>query len=214
MKKTCLKIGVSRTMKEETKGDRPYMFTEKKRIKNVQPIRRLDQIEAMKKALMRYCSYRDYIMFTIGINIGLRIGDLLQLRVKDVLEGTHIVIVEQKTEKTKRFLINPQLRKEIKKYVRKEKLSSDDFLFPSRKGKGPITRVQAYRVLNKAAEMADVPDVGTHTLRKTFGYLHYQKFKDIALLQQILNHSNQKDTMIYIGLTQDLMDETLMDFYF
>ncbi|CRI74862.1 Phage integrase family [Chlamydia trachomatis] len=62
--------------------------------------------------------------------------------------------------------------------------------------------------------MADIPDVGTHTLRKTFGYLHYQKFKDIALLQQILNHSNPKDTMIYIGLTQDLMDETLMDFYY
>lgn len=190
------------------------MHTATKRIKNVQPIRRLDQIEAMKKALMRYCSYRDYLMFTLGINIGLRIGDLLQLRVKDILDGTHIVIIEQKTEKTKRFLINPQLRKEVKKYVKKEKLSKDDYLFPSRKGNGPITRVQAYRVLNKAAEMADIQDVGTHTLRKTFGYLHYQKYKDIALLQQILNHSNQKDTMIYIGLTQDLMDETLMDFYF
>ncbi|WP_245980223.1 site-specific integrase [Peribacillus asahii] len=190
------------------------MHTTSKKIKNVQPIRRLDQIEGMKKALLKYCSYRDYMMFTIGINIGLRIGDLLQLRVKDVLDGTHIVIVGQKTEKIKRFLINPQLRKEVKKYVRKTKLKSDDYLFPSRKGAGPITRVQAYRVLNKAAEMADVPDVGTHTLRKTFGYLHYQRFKDLALLQQILNHSNQKDTMIYIGLTQDLMDETLMDFYY
>jgi len=200
--------------KRREEGGLAKVGTVTKRIKNVQPIRRLDQIEAMKKALLRYCSYRDYIMFTIGINIGLRIGDLLQLRVKDVLDGTHIVIIEQKTEKTKRFLINPQLRKEIKKYVKKEKLSKDDYLFPSRKGNGPITRVQAYRVLNKAAEMADIQDVGTHTLRKTFGYLHYQKFKDIALLQQILNHSNQKDTMIYIGLTQDLMDETLMDFYF
>ncbi|MFJ8265556.1 tyrosine-type recombinase/integrase [Peribacillus asahii] len=190
------------------------MHTTSKKIKNVQPIRRLDQIESMKKALLKYCSYRDYMMFTIGINIGLRIGDLLQLCVKDLLDGTHIVIVEQKTDKVKRFLINPQLRKEVRKYVRKMKLKSDDYLFPSRKGAGPITRVQAYRVLNKAAEMADVPDVGTHTLRKTFGYLHYQKFKDLALLQQILNHSNQKDTMIYIGLTQDLMDETLMDFYY
>lgn len=190
------------------------MNTAAKKIKNVQPIRRLDQIEKMKKALMRYCSYRDYMMFTIGINIGLRIGDLLSLRVSDILEGTHIVIVEQKTEKTKRFLVNPKLRREVKAYARKMKLKTNDYLFPSRKGNGPITRVQAYRVLNKAAEMADVPDVGTHTLRKTFGYLHYQKYKDIALLQQILNHSNPKDTMIYIGLTQDLMDETLMDFYF
>lgn len=154
------------------------------------------------------------MMFSIGINIGLRIGDLLQLRVKDILEGTHIVIVEQKTDKIKRFIVNPQLRKEVKKYVRKTGLNNEQYLFPSRKGNGPITRVQAYRVLNKAAEMADIPDVGTHTLRKTFGYLHYQKFKDIALLQQILNHSNPKDTMIYIGLTQDLMDETLMDFYY
>ncbi|MGE7589890.1 tyrosine-type recombinase/integrase [Peribacillus sp. NPDC101480] len=190
------------------------MQSASQRIKNVQPIRRLDHIEKMKKSLLKYCSYRDYMMFSIGINIGLRIGDLLQLRVKDILEGTHIVIVEQKTDKIKRFLVNPQLRKEVRKYVRKSNLKNDQYLFPSRKGNGPITRVQAYRVLNKAAEMADIPDVGTHTLRKTFGYLHYQKFKDIALLQQILNHSNPKDTMIYIGLTQDLMDETLMDFYY
>ncbi|MEK3800777.1 site-specific integrase [Peribacillus sp. FSL H8-0477] len=184
------------------------------KIRNVQPIRRLDQIEKMKKALLKYCSYRDYMMFSIGINIGLRIGDLLQLRVNDILDGTHIVIIEQKTEKTKRFLVNPQLRKEVRRYTKHAKLSASDYLFPSRKGAGPITRVQAYRILNKAAEMAGVQDVGTHTLRKTFGYLHYQKFKDLALLQQILNHSNPKDTMIYIGLTQDLMDETLMDFYF
>ncbi|AOH55039.1 integrase [Peribacillus muralis] len=190
------------------------MQSASQKIKNVQPIRRLDHIDKMKKSLLKYCSYRDYMMFSIGINIGLRIGDLLQLRVRDILEGTHIVIVEQKTEKIKRFLVNPQLRKEVRKYVRKMNLKNEQYLFPSRKGDGPITRVQAYRVLNKAADMADIPDVGTHTLRKTFGYLHYQKFKDIALLQQILNHSNPKDTMIYIGLTQDLMDETLMDFYF
>ncbi len=73
------------------------------------------------------------MMFSIGINIGLRIGDLLQLRVKDILEGTHIVIVEQKTDKIKRFLVNPQLRKEVRKYVRKSNLKNEQYLFPSRK---------------------------------------------------------------------------------
>ena len=192
------------------------MASKKKTYKAVQPIRDIQKIEDMKWALKRHCSYRDYMMFTLGINIGLRVGDLLRLKVKDVLEGTHIDIIEEKTGKRKRFFVNPKLRREVQKYVRKSGLSMDHYLFPSRNGRGtkPITRIQAYRVLNKAAEYAGVEEVGTHTLRKTFGYQHYQKYKDIALLQQILNHDNQKDTMIYIGLTQDLMDETLEDFYF
>ena len=55
--------------------------------------------------------------------------------------------------------------------------------------------------------------VGTHSLRKTFGYHHYQKHKDVALLQELFNHSAPSVTLDYIGVNQDLMDETIKDFY-
>nr|WP_231690017.1 tyrosine-type recombinase/integrase [Cytobacillus solani] len=54
--------------------------------------------------------------------------------------------------------------------------------------------------------------MGTHTLRKTFGYHFYQKYKDVAVLQQIFNHSSPAVTMRYIGINQDIMDEAVDGF--
>jgi integrase len=59
--------------------------------------------------------------------------------------------------------------------------------------------IQAYRQLNKAAEMMDIEEgIGTHTLRKTFGYWHYKQFRDVAELQKILNHSHPEITLRYL----------------
>ena len=95
----------------------------------VQPIRNKEIIAQFKNVLL-HKSYRDYILFVIGINTGLRISDILQLKVEDV-KGSHIVITEKKTNKHKRFYINEQLRKELNKYI--EGMNNDDYLFTSRK---------------------------------------------------------------------------------
>ena len=55
-------------------------------------------------------------------------------------------------------------------------------------------------------------NVGTHTMRKTFGYHHYQKFKDVAILQKIFNHSSPQVTLRYIGIEQDQIDESYTNF--
>ncbi|MGG3561663.1 site-specific integrase [Neobacillus rhizosphaerae] len=172
----------------------------------VQPIRDLEKIEEMKRRLPP----RDSFMFTIGINVGCRISDLLQLKVKDIRGKSHLVIEESKTGKTKRFLINQSLKQIIYDYT--EDMKDEEWLFPSRKGDKPITRVQAYRVLNKTASQIGLDEIGTHTLRKTFGYWFYKKKKDVALLQEIFNHSAPSITLRYIGINQDTMDEALKDF--
>ena len=62
-------------------------------------------------------------------------------------------------------------------------------------------------------EWTDLPEkVGTHTMRKTFGYHHYKKFKDIAILQKIFNHSSPQVTLRYIGIEQDQIDESYTNF--
>nr|WP_307471570.1 tyrosine-type recombinase/integrase [Cytobacillus purgationiresistens] len=77
-------------------------------------------------------------------------------------------------------------------------LTDTEWLFPSRKGNLPISRIQAYRQLNKAADMIDISEgIGTHTMRKTFGYWHYKQFKNIAELQTILNHNHPVVTLHY-----------------
>ena len=174
----------------------------------VQPIRDKEIIAKFKNKLLKK-SYRDYMLFVVGINTGLRISDILPLRVKDIT-GTHIIIKEQKTGKNKRLWINNTLRTELDKYI--ADMDDNDLLFPSRKGDKPISRIQAYRILNDVAEELGVPEIGTHTLRKTFGYWHYKQFKDVALLQEIFNHSAPSVTLRYIGINADLMDESMKNF--
>lgn len=180
-------------------------------MKKVEPIRDKNKIEEMKAELLKQ-GYRDYMLFVLGINTGLRISDLLDLKVQDVRDKTHIILTEQKTKKDKRFMINSQLKEDIDQYI--QGMNDDEYLFQSRKGNNnPISRVQAYRILNKTADKLGLENIGTHTLRKTFGYWHYKQYKDVALLQELFNHSAPSVTLRYIGINQDIMDKTIEGFY-
>lgn len=180
-------------------------------MKYVQPIRDREIIQMMKNELSRTGS-RNQMLFNIGINTGLRVSDILNLKVNDVRNKSHIVVSEKKTGKTKRILINANLRKDIEDYI--INMDNNDYLFKSKKGKNsPITRIQAYRILNDAATKLDIKEIGTHTMRKTFGYWHYKIYKDVAILQDIFNHSSPSITMRYIGITDDLKDQTIEKFY-
>lgn len=184
-------------------------------MKIVQPIRDKNKIDEMKIEL-RKRGTRDYLLFVTGINTGLRISDIIKLRVLDVLNEdrtvkSHICIIEEKTKKRKKFKINDTLSREFAEYCKN--LNMTDYLFSSRKGKNKhITRVQAYRILNEVALGIGLEEIGTHTLRKTFGYWFYKKTKDIAMLQKLFNHSSPSITLAYIGIEQDEIDEAYDDF--
>ena len=75
-------------------------------------------------------------------------------------------------------------------------------------------RVMAYKIINTACRKAGLDiAVGTHTMRKTFGYHHYKQYKDVAMLQMIFNHTNPKLTLRYIGISQDEIEESYKNFY-
>jgi len=178
----------------------------------VQPIRDQETIDGIKDYLMEQ-SYRNYMLFVFGINTGLRIQDILKIRVRDVT-GEQLVIIEMKTGKRKFLQLNPLLKREIKKYIAEMNMSSNDYLFPSRQGgkNKPIKRDMAYKIMRAAADHFGLVDIGTHTLRKTFGYHLYQKTKDVTLVQKLLNHSDKSITMRYIGMDQDMMDAAMNRF--
>lgn len=121
------------------------MVTKKQKtdeIKDVQPIRSLDQIEDMEWSLKRHCSERDYIMFLVGINTGLRVGDLLNLTIRDVKGKKKMAVKEGKTKKTRTIHLE-QIYQVLNEYIKT--LEGTDWLFPSRKGDKSISRIQAYR---------------------------------------------------------------------
>lgn len=185
----------------------------------VEPIRDEKKIKAMK-AILKDNSLRNYVLFTLGINTGLRISDLLKLKISDVVVGKtgilkdNIYIREIKTKKEKVFAINKTSKVAITEYL--DSLNEYElfwYLFKSKKGENaPITRVQAYDILNKAAKLIGIKDnIGTHTLRKTFGYHARMRGTPIEVLQKIFNHSSPIITMRYIGITQDELESVYLD---
>ncbi len=178
--------------------------------KNIQPLRSIEEIQKMQDSLLRHCGYRDYFLFLFGINTGLRISDILPLRVKDVRDKTQIIVTEKKTKKVRAIYINEILKVEIDKYT--TSMQFDEFLFASKKGNSHITPTQAYRRLQKGAEIAGIENTATHSLRKTFGYHHYKKHGDLAILQQFFSHASTSITKQYIGITQDEILKNSTDF--
>ncbi|WP_353895329.1 tyrosine-type recombinase/integrase [Priestia megaterium] len=158
----------------------------------------------MQNSLLRYCGYRDYFLFLFGINTGLRISDILPLLVKDVRNKTQIIITEKKTKKIRSIYINEILKEEVNKYT--ASMKDDDFLFPSKKGNSYITPTQAYRRLQKAAEIVGIEHTATHSLRKTFGYHHYKKHGNLTILKDFFSHASTSITKRYIGITDDELE--------
>ncbi|WP_142829024.1 site-specific integrase [Planococcus soli] len=176
----------------------------------VQPIRDKELLEAIKKHLKEK-NERNYMLFNFGINTGLRISDLLNFKKEDVFGKQQLVLVERKTKKRKFLPISKRLQVELKRYCKD--MENGDYLFPSRQGVNqPVCRQRAYQMLRETAEEFGLEHIGTHTLRKTFGYHFYKKKKDVAILQEIFNHSSPDITLRYIGINQDSINEALSDF--
>jgi len=176
----------------------------------VQPIRDKEILGDIKDHL-RETNARNYILFLLGINTGLRISDILRLRVRDVA-GTHISLREKKTKKEKRILITPELKRELQEFIKGRR--HHEYLIKSRQGTNrPIGRSMAYKIMQQIADEFGLDDIGCHTLRKTFGLLFYQQTqKDIGRLMQFFNHSSERVTLRYIGIEQDSMDTILKRF--
>ena len=169
----------------------------------VEPIRTLDNIEKIKKVL-KAKKDRNFLLFILGINCGLRVSDLLQLKISDIKNKTHIELVEQKTGKIRRFPLNPILTKLLNDYIKNK--DENQWLFKSQKGVNqPITRIQAYRIIKKACERAGLNEhIDTHSLRKTFGYHYYQKYKDLSYLQYRFSQQTINETIRYIQISSPL----------
>lgn len=158
---------------------------------------------------------RNYLLITMGLNTALRISDLLKLQWKHVYnEGkrqfrSHITIVEMKTGKKSKILLNSNIKMALNEYAKNfDTLSSEHFLFSHSNGENvPITRIQAYRIVKKAANYYNLEGVvSCHSLRKTFGYHAWKQGVTPVLLMNIYNHSSFQVTKHYLGIEQDDRD--------
>lgn len=174
----------------------------------VEPIRDVALVKDIDEYLSK--NKRDQLLFEFGIYTGLRISDILKFKVYDVL-GNEYRIKEQKTGKQKTFEFNPILKKSLETYIVGK--ANNEYLFKSRMGVNkPISRVRAYQIFKDVQRKFKTANLGTHTLRKTFGYHYYNQFGRVADLMFIFNHSSEEVTLRYIGVKTDEINKTFKDF--
>lgn len=189
----------------------------------VQPIRDLEVLDKCFEIARKHDSKKRNdevcweLILLVGFNTSLRVSDFRRFKVGDLRGKDYARIDAKKTGKEARILINPSARREINRFLAGRK--ADEYIFQSRirdqdthKTK-PITRQRIYQIMNEIAKQAGIEErIGCHTLRKTFGYHYYKMTGDVVSLQRILCHSYQRETLVYIGVVQENIDESLRKF--
>lgn len=181
--------------------------------KTVEPIRRLKDIRAISKLLEE--SPRDHLLFVMGTNNGLRTGDLLRLKVKDVRftnPEDSILIIEQKTKKKNVLKINKMVFKSLQTYLEIVNPDDDDYLFASRKGGTALTIPSVNRLIKSWTDQVNLKGrYGAHTLRKTWGYIQRMQFgTPFEVICKRYLHSNPAVTMRYLGIQDKEVDDILL----
>jgi integrase len=163
---------------------------------------------------------RDRCLFTLGWNSGFRVSELLSLTVGDVLQHREIVdrvTVQRRATKGKResrtVVLNGRAQTALRRWLGEMgDVSPGTPLFPSRKGDGAISRVQAHRVLKAAVGANELQGkIASHSMRKTFAEKVYDKLDgDLPKLQKALGHASINSTISYLSFKQEDVDDAIL----
>ena len=139
-------------------------------------------------------------------NLGLRIGDILELRERDIIRDGNrfrLDIKEQKTGKVRTFTVPEEILQDIQDYARKNGISKEEKLFP-------ITSRAVQKQLKLAADYLNLPGISTHSFRKYFATsIYLENGYNIELVRTLLQHSSTAITQKYIGIQQKEVEKAL-----
>lgn len=196
-----------------------------------EPIKNLEDIDRISKYLIDNKRYRDNMLFIVGINFGLRVSDLLQLRFTQLINDdfsfkTTFPILEKKTRNTRKvrrnryISINDAVMDAVTLYLQNNQCRLDDYLFRSESNRGsnqnkPMSRMSVDRILKEIGNTLHLENkMATHSLRKSFAYhqmvMSNNDPRKLLLLQKMFGHSSAAQTLDYIGITGEEIEEAYM----
>ncbi|TLG78299.1 tyrosine-type recombinase/integrase [Vagococcus zengguangii] len=192
----------------------------KRQTNNVQPIKDSVVLRQVQDTLLHNfkAGRRNYTIFQLGKATLLRVSDVLSLEYADIFtpDGVlkeRVYIKDQKTGKPNTLYLKP-IEKDL--YLYKQWLDDNGiqskWLFPSYSNQNThITRKQYYKIMSKTGDLLGINYLGTHTMRKTGAYRVYEQTNyNIGFVMDLLNHSDQKSTLRYLGL-DEVTREALLD---
>jgi integrase len=164
---------------------------------------------------------RDLAMFILGVRTGFRISELLSLKVENVVRSGQIVdrvTVQRRNMKGKNegrtVVLHPIAKQAINDWLKEmgNQTSPGAYLFASRKGDKPISRVQAWRILDRVFEKTGLEgSLGSHSMRKTFANRVYEALgQNIFLLQKAMGHRSINSTTAYLSFREEEVDSAIL----
>lgn len=193
------------------------------------PIKSIEDINRISEYLIAKRRYRDNMLFIVGINFGLRVSDLRVLRFSNLINESFVFkdsfpVFEKKTRNTRKrkknryITINNAVIEAVTLYLENTPdVRLSDYMFRSKSNRGgnqnePLTIKSIDRILKGIGnDLGISAKISTHTLRKTFGYhqmlMSNNDSRKLLLLQKIFNHSSPAQTLDYIGITGEEIEE-------
>lgn len=164
-------------------------------------------------------------LINVGINVALRISDLGNLKFEDITKEWKVKIKEKKTGKYKYIKLNAICKNNINQL---KVIYNDRGILPTGYIFKSLNREYLKKGIDKSLNTSSVSKyfvkaridlkipyaIGTHSLRKTWGYNVYRRTKDIAPIMKVLNHSSASQTLKYIGIDQEEIDSIYDKFNF
>jgi integrase len=180
----------------------------------VDPIRKLKDIKAIAK--LTKSNPRNHLLFLISVNNGIRIADIIKLKVKDIRHlkaGNTLTITESKTGKKNILVINKTVFKALKNYLDTVQPEDEDYLFPSRKGNSHLQSQAVSKLVKKWTKEINLKgNFGCHSLRKAFGVIQRTVYGvGFEILCKRYNHSSPAITMRYLGIENKEVHNILMN---
>lgn len=174
----------------------------------------MDTVRLISHLLEKRYSKQMSDIWNIGLNLALRISDLLSIKFDDIQDG-RLLIKEQKTGKMASIKLNV---KSMDLIIRiKHEFPSHVYLFQSYRSRRvinefpkPLSRRTVTYAFASVGEEVGI-QLGTHSMRKTRGYHLYKATNDIARVMKMLRHSSEAVTLRYIGITQEQVDQDFLE---
>lgn len=175
----------------------------------VQAVKSKDTISLISHLLEIRFGMQISLVWQLGINLGLRISDLLSIRFSDIKDN-RLILIESKTNKRASIFLNDKALSLITQL--REQHSEHEYIFQSYRSRTvknkpprPLSRRAVGDAFQQVGQEVKIA-LGTHSMRKTRGYHLYKETKDIGRVMKMLRHSSVEQTLRYIGITQEEID--------
>lgn len=176
-------------------------------IKHLPVVITIEEIERLLDApdLGKQEGQRDRAMLEIMYASGLRVSELLSLKMKNISLERGIITIVGKGNKQRKVPFGDYAKEFLIKYLedgrKKNPGKYSDYVFLNRYGK-PLSRIYFFKLVKKYAEQVGIrEDISPHTLRHCFATHLLESNADLRTVQEMLGHSNIATTQIYLNIS-------------